>query len=39
MEYKDMDFSGDMERAGFDVHKEGAPTWNSSRNIFGTKKA
>ena len=39
MEYKEMDFAGDMERVGFDVNKEGAPAWYSNRNIFGTKKA
>ncbi len=39
MEYKQMDFAGDMERVGFDVNKEGTPAWYSNRNIFGTKKA
>ncbi|MEQ8736361.1 MAG: class I SAM-dependent methyltransferase [Rhodospirillaceae bacterium] len=37
IEYKDMDFAGDMERAGFDVNKEGSPAWYSNRNIYGTK--
>ncbi|MDG2321717.1 MAG: class I SAM-dependent methyltransferase [Rhodospirillaceae bacterium] len=39
MEYKQMDFAGDMEKAGFDVNKEGSPAWYSNRNIFGTKRA
>ncbi|MEQ8510415.1 MAG: class I SAM-dependent methyltransferase [Rhodospirillaceae bacterium] len=39
IEYKDMDFAGDMERAGFDVNKEGSPAWYSNRNIYGTKPA
>lgn len=37
IEYKEMDFAGDMESAGFDVNKEGSPAWNSNRNIYGTK--
>lgn len=39
IEYKDMDFAGDMERAGFEVNKEGSPAWYSNRNIYGTKPA
>ncbi len=39
IEYKDMDFAGDMERAGFNVNKEGSPAWYSNRNIYGTKPA
>ena len=39
MEYRHMDFAGDMEKAGFDVNKEGSPAWYSNRNIFGTKRA
>ena len=39
MEYKEMDFAGDMERVGFLVNKEGTPAWYSKRNIYGTKKA
>lgn len=38
MEYKQMDFTGDMERVGFDVNKEGTPAWYSRHNIFGTKR-
>jgi len=39
MEYKEMDFEGDMEKAGFDVNKEGSPAWYSNRNVFCTKPA
>lgn len=39
IEYKEMDFAGDMESAGFNVNKEGSPAWYSNRNIYGTKPA
>ena len=39
LEYASMDFTNDMEEAGFTVNQEKSPNWGKNRNIFGIKSS
>lgn len=41
MEYADVDFLGEMRKAGFEVNENGPPAWwtGAERNVVGTKPA
>jgi ubiquinone/menaquinone biosynthesis C-methylase UbiE len=39
IEYEQMDYFGDMEKAGFNVNRQGPAIWAHKSNVVGTKPA